>query len=99
MADITNESLEKMSSAFFAENLMTSFMSQLDEALVSRVRTVQENIRELEKVFEGMQARIAELSSKFDQESLEIVNSVEESQRVSNEIPQNYKNLGQIYRK
>ena len=29
---------------------MTSFMSQLDEALVSRVRTVQENIRELEKV-------------------------------------------------
>jgi len=99
MADITNETLEKMSSAFFAENLMTSFMSQLDEALVSRVRTVQENIRELEKVFEGMQARIAELSSKFDQESLEIVNSVEESQRVSNEIPQNYKNLGQIYRK
>ncbi len=86
MADITNETLEKMSSAFFAENLMTSFMSQLDEALVSRVRTVQENIRELEKVFEGMQARIAELSSKFDQESLDIVNSVEESQRVSNEI-------------
>lgn len=86
MADITNETLEKMSSAFFAENLMTSFMSQLDEALVSRVRTVQEKIRELEKVFEGMQARIAELSSKFDQESLEIVNSVEESQRVSNEI-------------
>jgi len=94
MADITNETLEKMSSAFFAENLMTSFMSQLDEALVSRVRTVQENIRELEKVFEGMQARIAELSSKFDQESLEIVNSVEESQRVSNEITSELRKSG-----
>ncbi|HOM74403.1 MAG TPA: methyl-accepting chemotaxis protein [Fervidobacterium sp.] len=94
MADITNETLEKMSSAFFAENLMTSFMSQLDEALVSRVRTVQENIRELEKVFEGMQARIAELSSKFDQESREIVNSVEESQRVSNEITSELRKSG-----
>jgi len=94
MADITNETLEKMSSAFFAENLMTSFMSQLDEALVSRVRTVQENIRELEKVFEGMQKRVSELSSKFEQESVEIVNSVEESQRVSDEITSELRKSG-----
>ena len=94
MADITNETLEKMSSAFFAENLMTSFMSQLDEALVSRVRTVQENIRELEKVFEGMQERISELSSKFEQQSVEIVNSVEESQRVSDEIASELRKSG-----
>ena len=94
MADITNETLEKMSSAFFAENLMTSFMSQLDEALVSRVRTVQENIRELEKVFEGMQERISELSSKFEQQSVEIVNSVEESQRVSDGIASELRKSG-----
>jgi len=94
MADINNETLEKMSSAFFAENLMTSFMSQLDEALVSRVRTVQENIRELEKVFEGMQKRVSELSSKFEQESVEIVNSVEESQRVSDEITSELRKSG-----
>jgi len=94
MADITNETLEKMSSAFFAENLMTSFMSQLDEALVSRVRTVQENIRELEKVFEGMQKRVSELSSKFEQESVEIVNSVEESQKVSDEITSELRKSG-----
>ena len=94
MADINNETLEKMSSAFFAENLMTSFMSQLDEALVSRVRTVQENIRELEKVFEGMQKRVSELSSKFEQESVEIVNSVEESQRVNDEITSELRKSG-----
>jgi methyl-accepting chemotaxis protein len=94
MADITNETLEKMSSAFFAENLMTSFMSQLDEALVSRVGTVQENIRELEKVFEGMQERISELSSKFEQQSVEIVSSVEESQRVSDEIASELRKSG-----
>jgi len=94
MADINNETLEKMSSAFFAENLMTSFMSQLDEALVSRVRTVQENIRELEKVFEGMQERISELSSKFEQQSVEIVSSVEESQRVSDEIASELRKSG-----
>jgi len=94
MADITNETLEKMSSAFFAENLMTSFMSQLDETLVSRVRTVQENIRELEKVFEGMQERISELSSKFEQQSVEIVSSVEESQRVSDEIASELRKSG-----
>ncbi|HQG02151.1 MAG TPA: methyl-accepting chemotaxis protein [Fervidobacterium sp.] len=94
MADITNETLEKMSSAFFAENLMTSFMSQLDETLVSRVRTVQENIRELEKVFEGMQERISELSSKFEQQSVEIVNSVEESQKVSDEITSELRKSG-----
>ena len=94
MTNIANETLEKMSSAFFAENLMTSFMSQLDEALVSRVRTVQENIRELEKVFEGMQERISELSSKFEQQSVEIVSSVEESQRVSDEIASELRKSG-----
>lgn len=41
-----------------------------------------------------MQERISELSSKFEQQSVEIVSSVEESQRVSDEIASELRKSG-----
>lgn len=49
MPKLDNEALERMASAFFAENLMTSFMAQLDEALISRVRKFKKVLRSLSR--------------------------------------------------
>uniref|UniRef100_A0A7C4VUL4 Chemotaxis protein n=1 Tax=Fervidobacterium thailandense TaxID=1008305 RepID=A0A7C4VUL4_9BACT len=86
MPKLDNEALERMASAFFAENLMTSFMAQLDEALISRVREVQKSIAELEQKFEEMHRRIVQISERFGMESAELDKSVISSQNVTNEI-------------
>jgi methyl-accepting chemotaxis protein len=94
MPEISKETIEKMSSAFFAENLMTSFMAQLDEALISRVKNVQENLRDLENVFRNIQARLNKLSEQFGKESQEIVSVIEQSQNVNKNITEELKKSG-----
>jgi methyl-accepting chemotaxis protein len=94
MPEISKETTEKMSSAFFAENLMTSFMAQLDEALISRVKNVQENLRDLENVFRNIQARLNKLSEQFGKESQEIVSVIEQSQNVNKNITEELKKSG-----
>jgi len=94
MPEMNKETVEKMSSAFFAENLMTSFMAQLDEALISRVKNVQENIRSLENTFRDMQKKLLELSNKFEHESQEIVKSIEYSVSVNKNITEELKKSG-----
>jgi methyl-accepting chemotaxis protein len=94
MSEISKETIEKMSSAFFAENLMTSFMAQLDEALISRVKNVQENLRDLENVFRNMQVRLNKLSEQFGKESQEIVSVIEQSQNVNKNITEELKKSG-----
>jgi len=94
MPEISKETIEKMSSAFFAENLMTSFMAQLDEALISRVKNVQENLRDLENVFRNMQVRLNKLSEQFGKESQEIVSVIEQSQNVNKNITEELKKSG-----
>ncbi|MGJ8455713.1 methyl-accepting chemotaxis protein [Pseudothermotoga sp. U03pept] len=86
MPQIEKSTLEKISSAFFAENLMTSFMAQLDEALISRVRTVQENIRGIERTFKQMQERLSAISSEFDKETMELTENIQESQKINKNI-------------
>lgn len=94
MPKISKETMEKMSSAFFAENLMTSFMEQLDEALISRVRNVQENLRDLENVFRDMQSRLNKLAEQFAMESQEIVKAIEDSQNMNKNITEELKKSG-----
>ncbi|ODN30533.1 methyl-accepting chemotaxis protein [Fervidobacterium thailandense] len=94
MPRLDHEALERMSSAFFAENLMTSFIAQLDEALISRVREVQKSIAELEQKFEEMHRRIVQISERFERESAELDKSVIESQKVTNEIIEELRKSG-----
>lgn len=86
MPKIEKETLEQISSAFFAENLMTSFMSQLDEALISRVETVKASIEELQNVFIEMQNRLQNMVLQFDKEAREITQSIAQSQKVNERI-------------
>lgn len=94
MAKIDNETLDKISSAFFSENLMTSFMAQLDETLVSRVREVQRNIGELSGTFRKVYDKLVEISEDFERESAKIDASLTESQRVSQAIVEELKRSG-----
>lgn len=100
MPQIEKSTLEKISSSFFAENLMTSFMAQLDEALISRVRTVQENIRSIERTFKQMQERLSVISSEFDKETMELTESIQQSQKInesiSNELQKSGADVGKI---
>lgn len=94
MAKIDNETLDKISSAFFSENLMTSFMAQLDETLVSRVREVQRNIGELSGTFRKVYDKLVQISGDFERESAKIDASLTESQRVSQAIVEELKRSG-----
>lgn len=94
MPKIDKETLEQISSAFFAENLMTSFMAQLDEALISRVKNVQASIQELEQVFSEMQNRIQDMALQFDKEAKEITESITKSQKVNENIVSELKKSG-----
>ncbi|MDW8192608.1 MAG: methyl-accepting chemotaxis protein [Synergistota bacterium] len=85
---------ERVLSAFFAENLMTSFMSQLDEALLSRVRKSQGNLKELEKTFEETRKKIEELSEKFGEESKNLIESIEKSREVNKQIVEDLEKSG-----
>ncbi len=94
MPKVDKNTLETMSSAFFAENLMTSFMYQLDEALISRVKDVQEGIRDITKVFGEMQKRLNKLAEEFDKEVKDLFFSINESQKVNDEITNELKKFG-----
>ncbi|MFN4223554.1 MAG: methyl-accepting chemotaxis protein [Fervidobacterium nodosum] len=94
MPKVDKDTLETMSSAFFAENLMTSFMYQLDEALISRVKDVQEGIRGITKVFGEMQKRLNKLAEEFDKEVKDLFFSINESQKVNDEITNELKKSG-----
>lgn len=85
---------EKVLSAFFAENLMTSFMSQLDEALLSRVKRSQENLRELERTFEDTRKKIEQLSERFGEESKNLIESINKSQEVNKSIVEELEKSG-----
>ncbi|MCS7174185.1 methyl-accepting chemotaxis protein [Pseudothermotoga sp.] len=80
------KTFEKISSAFFAENLMTSFMSQLDEALVSRVLNLRHRIDEAMNRFEGTKDQISKIQEKFSTNSEELKNAFETLRRVSSEM-------------
>ncbi|MGC8903121.1 MAG: methyl-accepting chemotaxis protein [Fervidobacterium sp.] len=94
MPNIGNDTLEKMSSAYFAENLMTSFMLQLDEALISRVKDVQVSIGELQRNFLMMQERLNKLAEQFDKEVKDLFSSLEESQYVNADITESLRKSG-----
>lgn len=80
------KTFEKISSAFFAENLMTSFMNQLDEALVSRVLTLRQRIDEAMGKFEGMKQQISQMQGKFSVDSEELKKAFEAMQRLSSDM-------------
>uniref|UniRef100_A0A832I6P7 Chemotaxis protein n=1 Tax=Pseudothermotoga hypogea TaxID=57487 RepID=A0A832I6P7_9THEM len=80
------KTLEKISSAFFAENLMTSFMNQLDEALVSRVLDLQRQINSVMEKFSEMSVELSELQTKFSKDSEALESAFESIKKIGSQM-------------
>ncbi|HOJ89095.1 MAG TPA: methyl-accepting chemotaxis protein [Pseudothermotoga sp.] len=80
------KTFEKISSAFFAENLMTSFMNQLDEALVSRVLELQKQISSVMQNFSKMSQELTDLQAKFSQDSEALSSAFESIRKMNDEM-------------
>jgi len=73
--------LKKMSSAFFAEKLLTSFMEQLDEVLIRRVVEVQKELQRVMGEFRDLTDQLRALSDDFRvkiKESQEKISTIDE---------------------
>ncbi|MFN3283697.1 MAG: methyl-accepting chemotaxis protein [Pseudothermotoga sp.] len=94
------KTFEKISSAFFAENLMTSFMTQLDEALVSRVLDLQGRINSTIDRFLQMEDQLIKMQEKFSEDSRELkkaFSSMEEmNQKMHSQLSQSGLSLDQV---
>ncbi|OPZ30703.1 MAG: Methyl-accepting chemotaxis protein 4 [Synergistetes bacterium ADurb.BinA166] len=67
--------VERLAGAFFANTLMNSFMSQLDEVLVSRVRSVERELDETSGRFVGLNSLFEDLLDEFERSGLEMRDS------------------------
>ena len=68
--------IRRLASAYFADTLLNSFMSQLDEVLVSRVRRVEGEISNTTERFSTLRDMLSELESDFSRKSEETRESV-----------------------
>ena len=68
--------IRRLASAYFADTLMNSFMSQLDEVLVNRVRRVEGEISNTTERFSALRDMLSELESDFSRKSEETRESV-----------------------
>ncbi len=68
--------IRRLASAYFADTLMNSFMSQLDEVLVNRVRRVEGEISNTTERFSTLRDMLSELESDFSHKSEETRESV-----------------------
>jgi methyl-accepting chemotaxis protein len=83
---LDKKTFDKISSAFFAENLMTSFMNQLDEALVSRVLDLQRQIGSVMEKFSKMSGELSELQTKFSRDSEALESAFEAIKKVGSQM-------------
>ena len=68
--------IRRLASAYFADTLMNSFMSQLDEVLVNRVRRVEREMGNTTSRFSTLRDMLAELEGDFSRKSAETRESV-----------------------
>ncbi len=68
--------IHRLGGAYFANTLMNSFMAQLDEVLVSRVRAVEEEIDETSERFVQLSSLLGDLLKEFEKSGEETRESV-----------------------
>lgn len=78
--------LKKMSSAFFAENVMTSFMEQLDEVLLRRIGSIQKEMGDLSRGFIEMSDEFKGLVERFDKSFQEIDETAGEMEEIRSRL-------------
>ncbi len=94
MDKLDMEMFRKVSSGFFAEQLLTSFMSQLDEILLSRIRDIQNRVEDTTVKFEELSKALNQVVKSFTEKSEKLVEDVKEAENLNNEINTDLGNMG-----
>ncbi len=86
--------IHRLGGAYFANTLMNSFMAQLDEVLVNRVKAVEDEISSTSERFARLSISLGELQEEFGQRGRETRESVEEIDRMNSELASELKRSG-----
>ncbi|MGI6783703.1 MAG: methyl-accepting chemotaxis protein [Aminivibrio sp.] len=86
--------IHRLGGAYFANTLMNSFMAQLDEVLVNRVRAVEGEIHHTSERFARLSEALGELQEEFALKGRETRESVEEIDRMNGELAADLKRSG-----
>ena len=86
--------IRRLASAYFADTLMNSFMSQLDEVLVNRVRRVEREMGNTTSRFSALRDMLAELEGDFSRKSAETRESVEKITEMNDTLARDLEKSG-----
>ena len=86
--------IRRLASAYFADTLMNSFMSQLDEVLVNRVRRVEREMGNTTSRFSTLRDMLAELEGDFSRKSAETRESVEKITEMNDTLARDLEKSG-----
>ncbi|WP_350449881.1 methyl-accepting chemotaxis protein [Aminobacterium mobile] len=86
--------IRRLSTAFFADTMMNSFMTQLDEVLVRRVRQVEREISETAEEFIRLNVSLGEMVKDFEKKSEQTQKSMEEIHRMNQTLMEDLKRSG-----
>ena len=86
--------IHRLGGAYFANTLMNSFMAQLDEVLVSRVRSVEEEIDATSERFVQLSALLGELLKEFEKSGKETRESVGRIGQMNEDLAEELKRSG-----
>ena len=86
--------IHRLGGAYFANTLMNSFMAQLDEVLVSRVRAVEEEIDETSERFVQLSALLGDLLKEFEKSGEETRESVGRIAKMNEDLAEELQRSG-----
>ncbi|QTA38129.1 chemotaxis protein [Thermosipho ferrireducens] len=91
---IDRETLGKITSAFFAQNLLTSFMEQLDEVLISRIENIKSKVSQVSSDFKELSISLNEIMNRFTHNSDRLVKNIEGAQSLNAQINEELSKTG-----
>ena len=86
--------IRDLSGAFFTNSLMASFMSQLDEVLVNRVRRMEREMAQTSERFARLDVLIGKMRDDFEEGSRESRQGVENINKMNRELLDEMKRSG-----
>lgn len=86
--------IERFSSAYFAQNVMTSFIEHLDEVLVERIKSSQKSLAEISREFNKLSDRFENLSFELQKNSTNASENIDKISALNEEVQNELEKAG-----
>ncbi len=86
--------LHRMSSALFSENLIISFIEQLDEAFVGKLNRIQRKVEAIKDRFVELNEMFQNITKDFQEKGKELFSTIQEIESINSEIAEELKKSG-----